>query len=60
MQIELNDKHNFISGHLFENVSNEKTYTVIKKSGFGYRITDDSGKDILISNTAFKDYFKKC
>lgn len=60
MYIKLKEDVSFIGGHLFTNISYGTKYIVQNESSFGYKITDDFGVQLLVSNTAFRKYFKRC
>lgn len=59
MKIKLRNSRPFIAGHLFCNVSHEKSYEVVDKYSTMLKIVDSSGKDVWVSKTAFKKYFKE-
>lgn len=60
MHITLRDPIKFISGHLLEHVSAQKSYKV-RQSSFraGVQILDDNENLIWISKTCIKRYFYK-
>lgn len=61
MKIVMNKcfKNELPSAHLLARITKGKEYEVIKTYCKSRKITDDSGKEIWISNTIFKKFFKE-
>ncbi len=57
--IKLKCEFEFISGHLLQDVSSNKSYNALSNSQFGIKIKDDKGNVILLSNTCLSKYFTK-
>lgn len=47
------------ASHLLSNITAEKEYDVVDTYAKQRKIVDDNKKDIWISNTLFKKYFKE-
>lgn len=47
------------SSHLLSNITAEKEYDVVDTYAKQCKIVDESGKEIWVSNTLFKKYFKE-
>lgn len=52
-------KGDFPSSHLLANISKEKEYEVVDTYAKQRKIVDDIGKEVWISNTMFKKFFKE-
>lgn len=59
MKIKLRKNYEFIGGHKFKNISFDKTYDVVRKWASSKWVVDDAGRDVVVSGTAFKKYFKE-
>ena len=52
-------KNELPSAHLLARISKDKEYEVLDSYAKQRKIVDDSGKEIWISNTIFKKFFKE-
>lgn len=60
MHIALRNSVNFIGGHLLEHITFEKTYFVKQMSyRTGYLIENDKDKEVWISKSCLRRYFKE-
>lgn len=59
VKIQLKHDMSFTGAHLFAQLKYGNAYTVLDKYSTMLKIVDSSGKDVWVSKTAFKKYFKE-